>query len=470
MAQQQQTPDLESGAGSVIPLVHPISTRDGTLGKDSKLVNALVERSEQGLMAVKRPGMTLQQQLSAATAQGLCEIAGSGYAILANALRRVDGGATLAIPGAGAVTQHFTSLPNLSTGTTLLQSTDGLWQTNGSTITKVTDADYPAATLPGICELDGTYYVMASSDGTIRGSAVQDPFTWDALNFIGPGTSLGAGVAVQRHLNYIVGFYDRGVQMFYDAANPTGSPLAPADSASWLTGCAHAQSVALVADCTLFMGKDKFLSRSIQMLNGVQMVQVSDPYIEKILNRASLTGLRAFALRTAGHSLYILNLPAAGVTLCYDIGYQIWTVLASNEGGVQGVFACGDSLGVGATDLLLHASNGKVFAVSEDTTTDAGTSIRVEIVTTNKNWGSNRHKFTPALYLMADTVASTVLCSWSDNDFQTFSTPRSIALSSEKKMLQRCGSTKRRAWRLVHEDATPFRAWALEVEVQSGGD
>lgn len=458
------------------PVVHfhaQIETRDGSLGKDARNVNAYAESTPEGMMMVKRPGLVLADSHPAGTAQGTFFFGGQGWSIINNTARAIGGGTAIAIPSAGSASAQFDSLQNALNPlapTTLLHSADGLWVFNGVTATKVTDADYPSSTLPGVCELDGTFYVMQTTTGRIFGSAVGDPTSWDALNFIGAGVQMGTGVAVHRHLNYVLGFYSNGLQAFYDNNNPTGSPLSPAGNASWLTGCASGASVVELNDVTFFLSRTAQNGIAVSMLEGLQLGIVSTPFVEKVLNAADLTGLRAMGLRVAGHPFYLLSIPAAAVTLAYDALMKRWDCWSSRVGGVDTAFAGCNYLpsNAGGSGWLQDPSSGAVYSLTESALDDAGQPIVVKLRTRAVDWGTRKRKFFGEGLLLADTVASTLTESHSDDDYQTWSTPRTIDLASDKKMLQRNGSARSRAFELVHAASTPLRVWGLEFEVEAG--
>lgn len=447
-----------------VSFAHPIGTRDGTLAKDAKMVNAFAERSENGLAIVKRPGYTLQRQYAASAAQAQFNIGTDVWTLLNNTAHRFSDGVSWTLPSAGDTSDRFQSLDNYTSGSTFLKSPHGAWVVNAAGGTKVTNANYPALTCPGVAELDGTYYVMDASDGTIHGSAVQDPTSWGALNFVGPNKSMGAGVAIVRHLNYILGLYDLGMQMFYDAQNPTGSPMAPVENASWLTGCASAGSVVNFADSTFFISKTTAKGRTVTMISGLQPTIIGDVYVNRVLNRDTLVGVRAFGMEMGGHSLYVLTLPASAVTLVYDSVYQMWSLFSSVVGGVEGAFVGCNYATDGTLDLLQDASTGAVYSVDVDAYTDAGSPLRVTARTPCRDWGTLKRKLLPSLYLIADTIDTTVTVAYTDDDYQSFSVPRKVDLSTARKMLQKCGSSRRRAWELVHEDATPLRVFGAELE------
>lgn len=74
-----------------LPLVGPIETRDSTLSKDADVVNLYAESTPIGPMLVKRPGYTLNSDISGSVAQGAVRFITSVYAVVDNTLQLVSG-------------------------------------------------------------------------------------------------------------------------------------------------------------------------------------------------------------------------------------------------------------------------------------------------------------------------------------------------------------------------------------------
>ena len=137
----------------------------------------------------------------------------------------------------------------------MFKSTRDAYLFNGvaNTITKITDADYPAVTVPGVAYLDGYFFVM-DANGTIYNSGLEAPLAWNSLDFINCEAEPDGGMAIAKYLNYVVGFGNWTTQFFYDAANATGSPLAVIQSATIQIGCANGYSVAQFDGKLVWMG------------------------------------------------------------------------------------------------------------------------------------------------------------------------------------------------------------------------
>lgn len=207
------------------------------------------------------------------------------------------------------------------------------WVYDGTTMTQVTDSDYPALTVPGVVYLDGTIYVM-NSQGVIFGSNLNDPTSWSALNFLSANSEADAAVVLARQLNYVVAFKQTSTEFFYDAANPTGSPLGKVLNALLEIGCGHAQSLAFADNTIYFIANSRQKGRSIMKLEGYTPKVISNPYIDRILNGDSLATVYAFVVKSNGHFFYVLTLVASAITLVYDEAsaeWHTWTTLTINS-------------------------------------------------------------------------------------------------------------------------------------------
>lgn len=457
-------PQAPAGSDVSISWCHAITTRDGTLSSDSKMVNCFLEPTENGNALVKRAG-TAYVLPQSGTAQGQFLVNTTPYSIISDRIYPTNGGTSFAIPSVTVAGQPYAVLSNVPPGTTLFKSASGLWIFNGTTVTKVTDANYPSTTVAGLTYLDGVYYVM-NTQGQIQGSGLEDPTTWPALDFIQADFTLGQGAAIDRHLNYIVAYYTQGVQFYYDAnAAPNGSGIAlgPVGNAAWRTGCAAGGSVVEMSDITFFMAQTATQGKTIQTFNGLQMSSISTPFVEKILNRSNLSTVWSFGIKIQGHQFYVLTLLDLNITLAFDLITAQWQVWSSTVNGVEQYFVGRHYLGDGSRDLLQDNSTGKTMQMLQSLYVDATGPLPVTSITTDYDWGTMNWKRFAAMFQFGDTATTTVNVSFSDDDYQTFSVARGIDMSSVRKMLRNCGSSRRRAWKMVHSDNTPLRLYEMKV-------
>jgi len=237
-------------ATSRIPLAHNIGSRDGTLNKDSKLGNAIIEvEKKESIAAVKRPGLKSYQTLTAG--EGLGIFAAGSHLLTIIGTTFYDNGVANATPVDGSdeydfiysVDQSQVFFKNESHGyvytiatSTILDLQGTITTQNGTTIsgtpvvtlsasnpaiqigqivtgtgvplgtyvltvfgtaltlsqnatasatvTLTFTTSYPGTTVSGSVFVDG-YYVVGTPQGLLYNSNVEDPTTWQAINYIG---------------------------------------------------------------------------------------------------------------------------------------------------------------------------------------------------------------------------------------------------------------------------------------------
>lgn len=217
-----------------------------------------------------------------------------------------------------------------------LKSTEVAYYYNGLTVTRITDADYPSSTVRGVVYLDGSIYVM-NAKGIIYGSDLNDPTSWNALNFISANAEADAGVAIARQLNYIIAFKEFSTEVFYDAGNATGSPLSKVGNALLEVGLAASGSIAYSDNTIYFMSQSRQKGRSIMKMNGYTPEPISSPDVERVLNADDLDTIYSFVVKLSGHTIYLLTLVTSDFSLAFDISTSAWTrwTTLSAAGGVS---------------------------------------------------------------------------------------------------------------------------------------
>lgn len=308
-----------------LPLVGVPNNRDGTVDKDFWLKNCYTETNDEAhRYVVKRPGLVQVHNLANAAGRGIHEWKGNLYSVIGNTVYKEDASIGTIDTSTGKV-----SFGENSSGTEYLLISDktDLWTVEtDDTLTKVTDADFPGAHVSG-CEVYDGYTFLLLANARLHNSAVSDPTSWVATNFITAETRADGGVALIRYLDYLVVLGEETIEFFYDAANATGSPLLRYEGTSILIGCAAGDSAVKVESTFCFVGVSPGGGKGVYMYEGLTPKLVSTRAIDKILDAegADISDAYAFAIRYQGHSLYVLTLPTTGaITLVYDITEQSW--------------------------------------------------------------------------------------------------------------------------------------------------
>lgn len=266
------------------------------------------------------------------------------------------------------------------------------------TLTQITDVDFPATTVPGVVYLDGFFFVMSTA-GEIYNSAIEDPTSWGALDFISAEVEPDNAIALAKHQNYVVALKDTTTELFFDAATASGSPLARLSNAALQVGCANGYSVASLDGALFFMSKTKSNERSVHYfpVDEITPIEVGSAAIRRILTNADITTVHCFAARLDGHSFYVVNLVTEGITLAYSLTSQTWaqwtfqTVTASKS-----ISSLTQSGGVATATSTTHGfSDGDSITVSGATPSGYNGTFNVNV--------TNANTFT---YVVSDSLAT----------------------------------------------------------------
>lgn len=469
-----------------IPLAFNLESRTNSTSKDSRIVNAYVDTEGQTKRVIKRPGLatfTVSPALAVSSAQGMYAFRGTGklYPVVSNTLYEVTTGGVSTNKGAVAAGLYSfvetSSVPYL-----FLHNASNAYYLNGTsgTFTAISDVNFPtnqtpAYTLvPGAVYLDDTVYVMTTT-GRIYNSAVEDVSngTWDALNFVEKTSEPDGGVAITKHLSYVLAFGQWSGEFFYDNANPTGSPLSRNDTAKMEIGCAAGMSVVQFssAQSVVWLGQSRETGRAIYMLEGLAPKRISTKAIEGFLNADLLTNVRAWAVLIAGHPMYVLTLKDTGFTLVYDLHEKLWHQWTSDNGsGVEGFFNQEFFASLAGKSYLLNSTTGVVSTLSDTTYQDLGVNINFRIVTPNLSGDSNKNKFMFSLELIGDafTSAGTISIRHTDDDYQTWSAYRTVDMTKKRPIAYQWGYFKRRALDIWSTVNLPIRLEAMEPNIVEG--
>ena len=200
---------------------------------------------------------------------------------------------------------------------------------NGTSLTAVTDGDYPALTVPGVAYLNGRVYVM-EPDGTISHSDEDDFTSWDALNFVTAGFEPDRGICLARLTEYIVAYGEYTTEFFFDAQNPTGAVISVVPNATLMIGAVSGTSVQQIEGGLIWLAQQRGLGGSIMLkkfvavLRGTQYEKVSTEDIDRILVNNDTSVVSSGLVTKDGHEFYILTLVVAGITLTFDLQSGTW--------------------------------------------------------------------------------------------------------------------------------------------------
>ncbi|HJW27770.1 MAG TPA: hypothetical protein VJ508_00800, partial [Saprospiraceae bacterium] len=284
----------------------------------------------------------------------------------------------------------------------------------------IIDPNFPTEFVKGWAYLDGTLYVMKKDCSIIGTQNLDDPSIWDPLNLIVANIEPGEGVALTKHLSYVIALKQWDVEVFYDAGNPTGSPLKAVEGAKAGYGCVSADSVQEIDDELFWLTSNRTVSPQVVKMSNLQVSVISTPAIDRQLDRADFSDVFSWVFKHGGHKFYGLTVKNADITLVYDISQNLWYQWTDADGHYWPIVD--HTFNGDFEHLCQHETNGKIYLLEGDYAypNDDGVIVPVDIYAPNYDGGVNRKKQLSKMYFNADqTKGSTLFVRHSEDDYQS---------------------------------------------------
>ena len=329
----------------------------------------------------------------------------------------------------------------------------------------------------GVAFLDN-YVFIGTATNRIYNSNLGDPTSWGALDYLSFEQTTDTLVGIAKHLNYLVAFGQVSTQFFYDVGNAVGSPLGLAASYTSEIGCASGDSIVATSNTVLWVGTSKTYGRSVYLMDGVSPVRISNANIDRHLEADGLSAVSAYCYTINGHTLYILSLKNTNQTLVYDLTEKMWYTWTQysmqssdqpNPGTYQeSYFRPTFYAEVNSVPYVLDDDTATLYYFDVNTYQDNGQPIYCRTVTDIIDNGTTKRKFYGRLEIIGDKVAGTMKVRHSGDDYNTWSSYRSIDLSASRSQIYLSGADRRRAWEFLVTDNVSLRLDAAEIDFRIG--
>lgn len=346
----------------------------------------------------------------------------------------------------------------------------------------------PSPHIPTPVFIDG-YVFLATSNGDIYNSNLEDFTTWNASNFISAELDPDELVGLSKQNNNLIAFGRLTSQFFYDAGNTTGTPLAVVPNAALNFGTRSSNSFVRFENLNIFVAESKLGDRGVWLLDGFEVKKISTPQIDRFL-----TGIGPYSptfncsvFKVSGHYLLMLQIAidASGNTLIYDIDEKVWTKWSFFLSYSHFPYKWATSLENDNYTIVQHKSEGTIARLSKDIYKDVGdTVIHCYVRTLNLDFGNDNRKFMHSLRIIGDKrvtggpnegdqdLATTlpIIFRYNDNDYDTtsWSSYKEVDLITQPYW-KRLGFFRRRAFEFIFLNTDyPIRVEAFEVDLNQG--
>lgn len=467
----------ESGiVGLGIVGIMVVGAAEQSTDKDQRFINCFTETVvnpytlTKTLYLVKRPGFSALNT-PAAGSIGTAILVWTGFGAGTSVITAFGGTNSTIYSGTGslgAITGKATAITETvisNVPTLAITSADSTgWYHDTTVPTKISDGDFPGnagKTLAGtFAHMDGYAFILDTL-GNLWNSDLNSIAAWTATSSIPANSYPDRGVGCVRLKDKIAVFGTESTQFYYNAGNPTGSPLSRIESLTIRVGCVSADAIAKSGDAVYWAGSSPEGGLSVYQY-GASFKKISTPEIEGILILAGAANISLAATTFYGRNFIIVN--AASVTLVYCVEENAWHEWNSTT---RLWYKC-SGVSSGSTQVIYAISNistsGKVFTINPAALTyqDNGAAYTARIQTSRVGEGNHR-TFWEEVEIIGDQQSSSspLGISYASDDYQNYVMLGTVDLSDLRPRLTRCGSDYRRVWVLTHAANTPMRIEAL---------
>ena len=469
---------------------------------DSSLVNIMVEAIEaptaansgvKKIVIKPRPGLTQAYSVGAGTGRGMYYwvLNGTGYnfAVVGSGVyvNGVINQTLTTSTGECGFTEYINDVGTKQL--VLLDGTKGyIWSDPTIAPTAITDVNFPTPHVPQPCFMDGYLFVAKANTADVYNSNLNDPFTWTAGEFMSAEMYPDIIIGLVRNNNYINAIGTNSVEFLYDAANATGSPLGRHDGVVLQFGCAASGTIVGTEKEVIFVGATGNGGSTVWLIDGYKPTDISTPMVKTTLRAegTNLSNAVAHCVRVSGQKLYILCLTSR--TLVYSFDTSLWHEWNSGVNGETPFVGTHSSDGPSEQPYVLGKTNGIIYIMNERYGYDNGTAFQCKIVTDKLDFDSMDRKFASRLTIVGDipiinqiifgptitNVYSTMTIDWSDDDYNSWSTPRTLNLIPDLPSIFQLGSFRRRAFRFLWSSSnyaafnSPMRLEGFEIDINKG--
>jgi len=355
----------------------------------------------------------------------------------------------------------------------------GLTVTDGTVVWECAGeyGGFPTPHIPTPIYMDNYIVLADANSNDIYNCNITKPTSWGALSFVSVENFPDNIVGLARQNNYIVVFGTNSTEFLYNSAKANGltdfdSPFSPHETLLLQVGAISRSAILQSEKTIIFIGTSNLGGRSIWRIDGTTAKEISSEYVEKFIDlEDGSTPIYGQGFRIVGHLLYTINLPTSNKTFVYDVEENFWTEWSYFGERLPFVDFAESPLNF----LVFQHSNGGLYTMNPNTYMDQFTldfstvsaTIDARIILSKQDMETDNYKFYHQFTLIGDKIDDPIYLSWSDDDYQTWSTEKALPAGT-RPYFMRSGHSRRRAWKLRYPWDSKLRLEAIELTYTIG--
>jgi hypothetical protein len=318
-----------------------------------------------------RPGLKTFTNAGAAEMRGARVLGDSLYVVVGDTLKKITTGGAVSTIG---TLNTSTGTVSMATNLTQLGLVDGVngYYTTGSTLTTISDADFPD-TATHIVTIDGYGVVNDPSNaGRFFITAKNDFSTVVATDFATAERSPDALKAVLEDHRELWLFGESTTEVWYNSGN-ADFPFEPVPSGFTEWGIAAPHSAAKIDNSVLWVGKGLDGQGTVFRAEGLRGERISTHAMEAaVAGYSTISDAIGGTFVFQGHYFYVLTFPTGDATWIYDLTTGLWHEWESDGGRFRGQHPVPFNGKIYVGDK----TDGNIFELSGTTYTDNGKPMR----------------------------------------------------------------------------------------------
>ena len=380
--------------------------------------------------------------------QGMQRMGSLLYAVSGNEVFKITSAGVKTSLGSITGTEERVDMSNNGTQMSILNQDGDMWVATSSSVTSVSDSDFPSAS--SVTFLDGFTLVSTMNSGQFQKSGSYDSTAYDALDFATAEESPDNLVRVFAFNGALWLFGETSFEVYYNSGNALFPFEQMAGAVNTTRGLAAKFAVAQEDNGLFFLGDDRIMYRIV----GIKPERISDHALEAaITDYTTISDAYCFVYDMDGHKMLVLTFPSENKSWEFDIATNLWHERTTLVGNLSKRWRANCHEAFAGKQLVGDNANGKIYYLSPSVYTESGEMIE-RVAQGSVVWDDNR----PIIYdqVFLDIEAGVGLANGQGEDPQVmmrYSDDGAKSWSSEKwRSFGKIGEYKvRPTWRRLSQ-------------------
>ncbi len=294
------------------------------------------------------------------------------YTVVAGDVFTVNSGGTATQIGTIPIASTPVAFSDNGLQTILVDGARGYLHTYSTNVFGIiTDPDFPNGT-PHIEFQDQRFIGFKPDTQTFYISDLLNGASWDTLNFTSAESAPDDVNAIRVLNRELFVFGELSVEPYYDSGD-ADFPFSRVQGGVLEVGIEAPHSLVKIGGRLIWLAHNRDGDDMVLMMQGYQPQRVSTHAIETLIrSSAAHHNAVAWGYERNGHHFYVLQFSDLAQSLVYDLTEQRWHERAGFEAGNFTAYPATCHALFGSENLVGHRSDGKIYALDEDTNDYAG--------------------------------------------------------------------------------------------------